>query len=195
MAPHAYGYGGIGTRATHAAPVPPAPPWSALTAIDVWSVGCIFAELLGGKVLFPGKDYVHQMGLIINVLGTPSQETLSRIGSPRAQEWIRSIPRKEKVPFSKLFPDADPKALDLLERMLDFDPTTRITVEEALEHEYLELYHDKDDEPTHTVMNFDFEKIDSIEEMKKMILEEINTYPHPNSTSLQRKGCAACGTG
>ena len=67
------------------------------------------AELLGGKVLFPGKDYVHQMGLIINVLGTPSQDTLSRIGSPRAQEWIRSIPRKEKVPFTKLFPDADPK--------------------------------------------------------------------------------------
>jgi serine/threonine protein kinase len=78
-------------------------------AIDVWSVGCIMAELLGGKVLFPGKDYVHQMGLIINVLGTPSQETLSRIGSPRAQEWIRSIPRKDKVPFTKIFPDADPK--------------------------------------------------------------------------------------
>ena len=81
-------------------------------------------------------------------------------------------------------------ALSLLERLLDFDPTTRITVDKALEHEYLELYHDKDDEPTHTVMNFDFEKIESIEEMKKIILEEITTYPHPSQQgSLQRKGC------
>jgi serine/threonine protein kinase len=77
----------------------------------------------------------------------------------------------------------------LLERLLDFDPTTRITVTQALEHEYLELYHDKDDEPTHTPMNFAFEQSESIEEMKKMILEEITTYPHPSQTSLQRKGC------
>mgnify|MGYP001137651250 CR=1 FL=1 len=77
----------------------------------MWSVGCIFAELLGGKVLFPGKDYVHQMALIINVLGSPSDETLQRIGSPRAQEWIRNLPRREKVPFKKLFPEADPQGM------------------------------------------------------------------------------------
>jgi mitogen-activated protein kinase 7 len=52
-------------------------------AIDIWSVGCIFAEMLGGKVLFPGKDYVHQLNLILNILGTPDEETIRRIGSPR----------------------------------------------------------------------------------------------------------------
>ena len=42
-------------------------------AIDVWSVGCIFAELLGRKPLFPGKDYVHQLNLITRVIGSPSE--------------------------------------------------------------------------------------------------------------------------
>jgi len=49
-------------------------------AIDIWAIGCIFAELLSGKVLFPGKDYVHQMSLIISVLGTPTDEVLATIG-------------------------------------------------------------------------------------------------------------------
>lgn len=51
-----------------------------LIVIDIWSIGCIFAELLTGKVLFPGKDYVHQMDLIVGVLGTPKNETLDKIG-------------------------------------------------------------------------------------------------------------------
>jgi len=93
-------------------------------------------------VLFPGKDYVHQMSLIINVLGSPTDECLRRVGSPRAQDWIRNMPKREKVPFVKLYPDADGDALDLLEKMLDFDPANRITVEKALEHPYLSVYHD-----------------------------------------------------
>lgn len=155
-------------------------------AIDVWSVGCIFAELLGGKVLFPGKDYVHQMSLIINVLGSPSEETLVRIGSPRAQDWIRNMPKREKVPFVKIYPDADPQALDLLERMLDFDPASRITVEKALNHPYLAVYHDPQDEPSHVPMDFSFEAVEAIDDMRKMIVEEINTYPFPTRTSLHR---------
>lgn len=157
-------------------------------AIDIWSVGCIFAELLSGKVLFPGKDYVHQMSLIINISGTPDDELLSRIGSERAQQWIRSLPVKEKVPFSTLFPNADPLAIDLLEKLLTFDPHSRITVEEALKHEYLQFYHDENDEPVSTPMDFTFEKLETIEEMKHMIAQEINTYKCPERHSLQRKG-------
>lgn len=52
-------------------------------AIDMWSVGCIFAELLGGKPLFKGRDYVDQLNQILAILGTPDDETLSRIGSER----------------------------------------------------------------------------------------------------------------
>lgn len=59
-------------------------------------------------------------------------------------------------------------ALDLLEKLLKFDPAARITVEEALAHPYLEAYHDADDEPTHARhFDFDFEAAESIEDMKR----------------------------
>ena len=57
-------------------------------AIDMWSIGCIFAELLGGKPLFKGRDYVDQLNQIITILGNPDDETLSRIGSERVEYSI-----------------------------------------------------------------------------------------------------------
>ena len=57
-----------------------------------------------------------------------------------------SLPHKPKQPWSRLYPGADPRALDLLEKMLTFNPQKRITVEEALAHPYLEQYYDEEDE-------------------------------------------------
>jgi mitogen-activated protein kinase 1/3 len=67
-------------------------------AIDVWSVGCILAEMLSGKPLFPGKDYHHQLTLILDVLGTPTMEDYYGIKSRRAREYIRSLPFKPCSP-------------------------------------------------------------------------------------------------
>lgn len=61
-------------------------------SIDVWSVGCIFAELLGRKPLFPGKDYIHQLKLIIQVLGSPAEEDLAFISSDKARSYIKGLP-------------------------------------------------------------------------------------------------------
>lgn len=98
------------------------------TSIDVWSVGCIFAELLGRKPLFPGKDYVHQLNLITKVIGSPSDDELGFITSEKAKRYIRSLPRNERMDFQRLWPQANAAAIDLLDRMLVFDPTKRITV-------------------------------------------------------------------
>jgi serine/threonine protein kinase len=64
-------------------------------AIDVWSVGCILAELLGRRPLFPGKDYVDQLKLIIKTLGPPSEDDLTFINSSKARAYIRALPQQE----------------------------------------------------------------------------------------------------
>ncbi|KAK3068242.1 mitogen activated protein kinase [Teratosphaeriaceae sp. CCFEE 6253] len=148
-------------------------------AIDVWSVGCILAEMLSGKPLFPGKDYHHQLTLILDVLGTPTMEDYYGIKSRRAREYIRSLPFKKKIPWKVMFPKTSDMALDLLEKLLAFNPAKRITVEEALKHPYLEPYHDPEDEPTADPIPeefFDFDKNkDTLtkEQLRHLIYEEI----------------------
>ncbi|TQS33265.1 hypothetical protein Golomagni_06396, partial [Golovinomyces magnicellulatus] len=117
-------------------------------AIDVWAVGCILAEMLSGKPLFPGRDYHHQLSLTLEILGTPSLDDFYAITSTRSRDYIRALPFRKKRNFSQMFPNANPLAVDLMERCLTFSPRKRITVEEALAHPYLEPYHDPEDEPT-----------------------------------------------
>jgi mitogen-activated protein kinase 1/3 len=83
------------------------------------------------------------------------------IKSRRAREYIRSLPFKKKIPFKHIFPKTNDLALDLLEKLLAFNPAKRITVEDALRHPYLEPYHDPEDEPTADPIPeefFDFDK-------------------------------------
>lgn len=145
--------------------------------VDVWSIGCILAELLGGRPFFKGRDYVDQLNQILHYLGTPNEETLSRIGSPRAQEYVRNLPYMNKVPFQRLFTQANPDALDLLDKMLAFDPSSRISVEEALEHRYLHIWHDASDEPScPSTFDFHFEVVEDVPEMRRMILAEVQRF-------------------
>lgn len=82
-----------------------------------------------------------------------------------------------KRPFPSLFPNANPDALDLLNHMLAFDPSSRISVETALEHPYLHIWHDASDEPgCPTTFNFDFEVVEDVGDMRKMILDEVARF-------------------
>ncbi|KAI9889451.1 MAG: Mitogen-activated protein kinase [Vezdaea aestivalis] len=146
-------------------------------AIDVWSVGCILAELLGGRPFFKGRDYVDQLNQILRYLGTPNESTLASIGSPRAQEYVRNLPPMPKVAFASLFQNANPDALTLLDQMLAFDPSSRVSVERALEHKYLQIWHDASDEPNcPTTFDFGFEVVEEIPDMRRMILDEVNRF-------------------
>jgi len=146
-------------------------------AIDVWSVGCILAELLGGKPFFKGRDYVDQLNQILHYLGTPNEETLARIGSPRAQEYVRNLPYMPKKSWAALFPSANVAALDLLDKLLAFDPSSRISVDTALEHSYLQIWHDASDEPNcPNTFDFGFEVVEDIPQMKVMILDEVHRF-------------------
>jgi mitogen-activated protein kinase 7 len=135
------------------------------------------AELLGGKPFFKGRDYVDQLNQILHYLGTPNEETLARIGSPRAQDYVRNLPYMPKKSWAALFPSANAAALDLLDKMLAFDPSARISVETALEHSYLSIWHDASDEPVcPTQFDFHFEVVEDIPQMKVMILQEVHQF-------------------
>ncbi|GLI59038.1 hypothetical protein VaNZ11_000864 [Volvox africanus] len=149
-------------------------------AIDMWSVGCILAELLGRKPLFPGKDYVDQLKLIIKMLGPPSEDDLAFINSSKARAYIRALPPSEKVNFRKKFPDADPLAIDLMEKMLQFDPRKRIDVHQALKHPWLAQLHDEAAEPCapgEFVLDFDEGKLTE-QNVRELIYEELIKYYH-----------------
>lgn len=81
------------------------------------------------------------------------------------------------MPFARLFSNANPDALDLLDKMLAFDPTSRISVEEALEHRYLHIWHDASDEPPcPETFDFHFEVVEDVPEMRNMILQEVHRF-------------------
>uniref|UniRef100_A0ACD5VQA2 Uncharacterized protein n=2 Tax=Avena sativa TaxID=4498 RepID=A0ACD5VQA2_AVESA len=151
-------------------------------AIDVWSIGCIFAEVLTGKPLFPGKNVVHQLDLMTDLLGTPSLDTISRVRNEKARRYLSSMRKKEPIPFSHKFPNADPLALDLLQRLLAFDPKDRPTAEESLSHPYFKGLAKIEREPSCqpiTKMEFEFERRRvTKDDIRELIFREILEY-HP----------------
>eukprot|EP00268_Persea_americana_P053842 TRINITY_DN6126_c0_g1_i4.p1 TRINITY_DN6126_c0_g1~~TRINITY_DN6126_c0_g1_i4.p1 ORF type:complete len:370 (+),score=63.64 TRINITY_DN6126_c0_g1_i4:384-1493(+) len=149
-------------------------------AIDIWSVGCIFMEIILRETLFPGKDYIQQLRLITELLGSPEESDLGFLRSDNARRYIRQLPKFSKQSFSLKFPHVAAAAIDLVERMLVFDPCKRITVDEALSHPYLSSLHEINEEPTCThPFVFDFEQASFGEEdIKELIWQEsVNFNP------------------
>ncbi|KAB2054778.1 hypothetical protein ES319_A12G278100v1 [Gossypium barbadense] len=160
-------------------------------AIDIWSIGCIFAEMLIGKPLFPGKNVVHQLDLMTDMLGTPSAESISKIRNEKARRYLSSMRRKQPVPFSHKFPNVDPLALRLLERLLAFDPKDRPTAEEALADPYFYGLANVDREPTTqpiSKLEFEFERRKlAKDDVRELIYREILEY-HPKMLQEYLRG-------
>ena len=105
------------------------------TSVDIWSVGCIFAELVNQKPLFAGASEEDQLDKIFKIRGTPADEVW-----PQMKElplYKEDMPRHETVPLSEVVPRLDEEGLDLLERLLQCDPTKRITAVDAMKHPFL----------------------------------------------------------
>lgn len=115
-------------------------------AIDMWSVGCILGELLSGKVLFPGAHEMDQIGQILDGLYLSDNEW-NKVTQILPQNFVLKLSRVPKKPLKDRFTHIDRDALDLLEKLLVFDPSLRLTAEEALAHPYLQQFSCVEDEP------------------------------------------------
>lgn len=168
------------------------------TAIDLWSIGCIFSELLSmqtrtsRRALFPGRtcfpfsadnnplaytDQLDQLNVIFDVIGTPTKDEIERIDNDRARSYLRSLPYKPKIDLPRRFVGADPLAIDLLQKLLYFDPTKRYTAKQALEHPYLAEFRQPEDEGVYTgerTGDFSFEDQPLTKDrVKELIVEQI----------------------
>lgn len=97
--------------------------------IDCFSVGCILAEILRGRVLFQSASEADQVKLFTQVLGDVPQHLLQKIRSQRMQEFILKCQLSEKVDWDTLFHDVEPGFVELLRGLLEYDPEKRLSAE------------------------------------------------------------------
>ncbi|XP_066931475.1 mitogen-activated protein kinase 14-like [Clytia hemisphaerica] len=146
--------------------------------VDIWSVGCIMAELLTRTTLFPGNDHIDQLTKIMQLVGKPSEMFLNRITSANARTYILSMPAFEKQSFDRIFPNATPVARDILDHMLNLDPTERFSAEDCLKHSYFASYHDPEDEPTASPFDVGYAESAelTIDQFKELMFNEIKNF-------------------
>ena len=183
------------------------------SAIDMWSVGCIFAELmmmikenaatfLDRTPLFPGKfcfplsppdksngikineygfpiDKTDQLNVIFDVIGTPGESDLGFVTDQNGILYLKSLKYRPKKSLKQKFPGSTEEALDLLEKMLHFNPKKRITVNQSLDHSFFEEVRStvKEIEADFN-LEFEFEKDENLnmEKLRILFVQVINSY-------------------
>lgn len=157
-------------------------------SIDMWAIGCILAEFYHRRPIFMGKDSIHQISEIIKYLGTPNEQLLKQFGSIRSWNLLYNVTTitkcdpsqgKYSQDWKEVFPFACHLGLNLLSKLLIWNPIERLTAKEALEHPFLNPVRRKNDEPECPHGSFDFKyelELNSMNKLREYLINEVIQY-------------------
>ena len=181
--------------------------------VDVWGVGCILAELLtmnrknaatqyDREPLFPGMcspslsqaamshpDHHDQLEIIFDVIGTPQHKDFQFIQNPLALSYIKKCRKRDPIDLRQKFPGSSDSVLDLLKKLLVFNPEERLTLNNALEHPFLQDVRDEQKEQDaisgHSInLTFEDEKDIDIPRLRELILQEVECFKEIRDAGL-----------
>jgi len=163
-------------------------------SVDIWSLGCIFAELILRRPLFPGQNYLDQLKIIFEVMGTPKD--LTWIKTPEAKRWVQKLKPHDGKPLKSVFEKASDGALALLGKMLTMDPANRYSALQCIRDPYLKDLHRPEDEITCPKfdLSFEFEKaIKTKFGVRHMMYDALQQYQkqHPPPYKTRKKSSTA----
>ncbi|XP_031563290.1 stress-activated protein kinase JNK-like isoform X2 [Actinia tenebrosa] len=167
--------------------------------VDVWSIGCILAEMIRGHVMFPGSDHIDQWNKVTEQLGTPSESFLNQL-QPSVRMYCTRRPRQPGYSCETLFPDElfppgnklkAAQCRDLLSKMLVIDPAKRINVVDAMNHPYVNVWYDASEVECPVTKKYDH-SIDAqehtVEEWKKLIYQQVLSYDSSQHDTIPMEG-------
>jgi len=114
--------------------------------VDIWSVGCVIGEMMGGHPMFPGTSTMNQLEKVLSVTGKATESDVASMRSPFATTMLDSLPAPKQTRLRDMFPKASDQSVDLLSRMLKFNPEERISAKDALAHPYCAQFHNEAEE-------------------------------------------------
>ncbi|KAK3736297.1 hypothetical protein QZH41_020759 [Actinostola sp. cb2023] len=150
--------------------------------VDMWSIGCILGELLLGKPLFPGSSTLNQLEKIMASITPPSRLDLDSIKSQYSSSVLDRVAFKPKKCLDEMLMQSSPDAVDLLKRLLHFNPDKRLTAEQALAHPYVAKFHNPEEE-----LSLDYDVVPPLDDDVQLSVEEYRVKLYEVCTSIVEK--------
>ncbi|KAL6116997.1 mitogen-activated protein kinase 12b isoform X1 [Pungitius pungitius] len=151
--------------------------------VDIWSAGCIMAEMLLGKPLFKGSDHLDQLREIMKITGTPAADFVVKLQSQDAKNYIRSLPKVPKKDLHSVFSKASSNAVCVLEKMLRLDPERRVNASEALDLPFFGEFRDTEEETEAQPYDQTMDNTDlPLDQWKRHTFTEILTFRPPRDS-------------
>lgn len=154
--------------------------------VDMWSLGCILGEMLLGKPIFPGTSTLDQIEKIMTIIPTPSRQDIDSIKSQYSSSVLDRMACKPKKSIEEILPNAPSDGIDLLKKLLQFNPEKRLTAEQALSHPYVARFHNPEEEPS-----MDYDVIPALNDDVQLSVEEYRVKLYESiiqkKTTIRRK--------